>query len=49
MQPFEDDQQRTSHRKYFVLTVEIKYYNFMIDGTNFFDHPVKNDATTCET
>ena len=33
----------------FFLTVEIKYYNVMIDGRNFFDHPVKNDATTCKT
>ena len=49
MEPLEDDQLRTRYRKYFFLTVEIKYYNVMIDGRNFFDHPVKNNATTCET
>ena len=27
----------------FFLTVEIKDYNVMIDGRNFFDQPVKND------
>ena len=28
------------------LTVEIKDYNVMIDGRNFFDQPVINDLRT---
>ena len=34
---FEDDAQRTSHSGY----VEIKDYNIMINGENFFDQPIK--------
>ena len=35
---------RTGYRKHFLPTVEIKYYNAMIDRQNFF--PVKNDPRT---
>ena len=38
---FENDAQRTSKRRYYIPNVEIKDYNVMIDGKNFFDQPVK--------
>ena len=36
-------EQRISNKRYYIPNVEIKYYNVMIDGKNFFDQPVKND------
>ena len=45
---FEDDAQRTSNKRYYIPNVEIKDYNVMIDGKNFFDQPVKNDKVTHE-
>ena len=45
---FEDDGQRLSNKKYYLRNVEIKDYNFVIDGKNFFDQPVKNNKTTYE-
>ena len=38
---FENDAQRISNKRYYILNVEIKDYNAMIDGKNFFDQPVK--------
>ena len=46
--PFENDDQRTSNKRYYIPNVEIKDYNVMIDGKNFFDQPVKNDKVTYE-
>ena len=43
---FENEDDRTAHTKYYLLTVEIKDYNVMIDGQNFFDQPVKNSLIT---
>ena len=43
---FEDDAQRTSDKRYYIPNVQIKDYNVMIDGKNFFDPPVKNDKVT---
>ena len=43
---FEDDAQRTS--RYHLPNVEIKDYNFMIDGKNLLDQPVKNNKVTFE-
>ena len=40
---FENNAHQTSYNRYFLLTVEIKEYNVIIDGKNFFDQPVKND------
>ena len=40
---FKDDDGRESHKQYYLLTVEIKDYNVMIDWWNFFDEPIKND------
>ena len=45
---FENDSQRTSNKRYYIPNVEIKDYNVMIDGKNFFDQPVKNDKVTYE-
>ena len=45
---FENDEQRTSNKIYYIPNVEIKDYNVMIDGKNFFDQPVKNDKVTYE-
>ena len=38
---FENDAHRRSYKRYFLLTVEIKDYNAIIDGKNFFNQPVK--------
>ena len=45
---FENDAQRTSNKIYCFPNVEIKDYNDMIDGKNFFDQPVKNNKITYE-
>ena len=45
---FEDDEQRISNKRYYISNVEIKDYNVMIDGKNFFDQPVSNDKITYE-
>ena len=41
---FEGDAQRTSHSNYYPPNVEIKDYNIMINGENFFDQPIKNNS-----
>ena len=45
---FENDAQRTSNKRYYIPNVEIKDYNVMIDGKNFFDQPIKNNKVTYE-
>ena len=45
---FEDDAQRTSNKRYYIPNVEIKDYNVMTDGKNFFDQPIKNNKLTYE-
>ena len=45
---FENDNQRTSYERYYIPTVEIKDYNIMINGENFFDQPIKNNKVTYE-
>ena len=45
---FEDDAQRTAHNSYYLPTLEIKDYNIMINGENFFDQPIKNNKVTYE-
>ena len=45
---FENYVNRTSNKRYYIPNVEIKDYNVMIDGKNFFDQPVKNDKVTYE-
>ena len=43
---FENENGRTSHSTYYLPKVEIKDYNAMIDGKNFFDQPVNSDLKT---
>ena len=45
---FENDNHRTIHDRYYLPIVEIKDYNIMINGENFFDQPVKNNKVTYE-
>ena len=42
----DDDDDRTAHNSYYLPTVEIKDYNIMINGENFFDQPIKNNKVT---
>ena len=39
---FENDTQRTSNKIYYIPNVEIKDYNVMTDGKNFFDQPIND-------
>ena len=43
---FENNDDRTVYTKYYLPTVDIKDYNVMIDGQNFFHQPVKDDLRT---
>ena len=43
---FENENDRTSHSTYYLPKVEIKDYNVMIDGKNFFDQPINSDLKT---
>ena len=43
---FENDTQRTSHSGYYLPSVEIKNYNIVINGENFFDQQIKNKKIT---
>ena len=43
---FENDNDRTSDDQYYFPTVEIKYYNIVINGENVFDQPIKNNKVT---
>ena len=43
---FENDDHRTSDDRYYLPTVEIKDYNIMINGENFFDQTIKNNKVT---
>ena len=45
---FENDAQRTVHSGYYLPNVEIKNYNVMINGENFFDQPIKDTKVTYE-
>ena len=42
---FENNTQRTSSKGYHLPNVEIKNYNVMINGENFFDQPTKDKVT----
>ena len=37
---------KIGHTKYYLPTVEIKYYNSMTDGTKLFDQPIDNNIKT---
>ena len=43
---FENNDQRISNKGYYLPNVEIKEYNVMIDGKNFFDQPINNNLKT---
>ena len=43
---FENDNHRTGDDQYYLPTVEIKDYNIVINGENFFDQPIKNNKIT---
>ena len=43
---FENDDDRTSHDEYYLPRVEIKDYNIVINGENFFDQPIKTNKIT---
>ena len=43
---FENDAKRTSARRYYLAIAEIKDYNVLINGENFFDQPIKNNKVT---
>ena len=45
---FENDTQRTSAKGYYLPNVEIKGYNVMINGENFFAQSIKNNKETYE-
>ena len=40
---FKNDAYQRIYRRYFLLAVEIRHYNVMINGKNVSDQPVKND------
>ena len=39
---FENENKRTSHSTYYPPKIEMKYYNVMVDGKNFFDQPINS-------
>ena len=43
---FKNENDRTSSSKHYVLKVEIKSFNVLIDGKSFFEIPVKNKEET---
>ena len=45
---FENEEGRTSFSKYYTPKVEIKDFNVLVDGKNFFDVPAKNKEEVYE-
>ena len=45
---FANENERTSDSNYYLSKVEIRDYNFKIDGRNFFDQPINNSIETYE-
>ena len=45
---FDNDAQRISAKRHYLPNAEIKDYNIMINGENFFDQPIKNNKVTYE-
>ena len=45
---FENENDRTSHSTYYLPKVELKDYNVMVDGRNFFDQPINSMNKTYE-
>ena len=46
---FENENDRVSFSKYYLLKIEIKDFNVLIDGKPFFESPVKNKEKVYET
>ena len=46
---FGNDDDRRSDDEYYLPTVEIKDYNIVINGENFFDEPIKNNKITYDS
>ena len=44
--PLQNNGGRTSNTRYYLPLVEVKSYNFVIDGRKYFDQPVKNNSIT---
>ena len=38
---FWNNEQQTNYKQYFLVNIEIKYYNLIIGGKGFFDQPLK--------
>ena len=45
---FENKDDRISQSTYYLPKAEIKDYNVIIDGKNFFDQPINSMTKTCE-
>ena len=45
---FENNEHRTSHKSYYLLTLEITHCSVMIDGRNIFDQPIRNEMKIYE-
>ena len=45
---FENEDERKSHSTYYLPKVQIKDYNVMTDGKNFFDQPINSMTKTYE-
>ena len=43
---FECDDGQKSYKQYYLPILEVKDYNVLIDGRNFFDQPIKTDLKT---
>ena len=41
--PPDDNVNRVNHRKYFLPRVDIKDYNILVDGRNFYDQNISDD------
>ena len=46
--PFENENDKGWHWKYYLRKVEIKVYNVMVNGKNLFDQSINNDFKTYE-
>ena len=45
---FENRTERKVQTKYYIPKVQIKDYNIIIDGRNFFDQPIENALKSCD-
>ena len=35
---------RNGHQKYYLPRIDLKKYNLIIDGRNFYDNPIENNS-----